>query len=424
MRILMIGINYAPEETGIGPYTAGFAEHLVGLGHKVEVVTGLPHYPQWRVAREHRGRRRRSEVVAGVRVSRGWHYVPPRQSALRRALYEATFLGTALFASRHKKPDVVIGIVPSLSGAVAAAVVGFGRRAPYGIVFQDLMAPAATESGIAGGRRVAGITARVEGFVTRRAAAVAAVSPGFLPSLERYGAPRGRVFIVRNWARIDAPEVDRAETRARLGWPPDETVVVHAGNMGMKQGLEAVIAAGRRVDAERLPIRFVLLGDGSQRARLTELAGGIQAVTFADPVPERELLGYLRAADVLLVCERPTVSTMSMPSKLTSYFLAGRPVLAAVDAAGTTAAEVRRAGAGLVTSATDPDELVAAVRRLQADHTLAAELGAAGRAYVEAELRPERALRDAAAFVAAIASNGVVSSPTGDGIPSAPETMP
>ncbi|MFL5679351.1 MAG: glycosyltransferase [Chloroflexota bacterium] len=420
MRILIIGINYAPEETGIGPYTAGLAEHLFGLGHQVEVVTGLPHYPHWRVPREFR-RRRRPEFVAGVRVSRVWHYVPARQSALRRAAYEATFLGTALLA-RHKRPDAVIGIVPSLSGALAAAVIGVARRVPYGVVFQDLMAPAASQSGIAGGRRVAGITARIEELVTRRAAAVAAVSPGFVTSLEKYGAPRGRVFLLRNWARIDAPDVDRVETRARLGWQPDETIVVHAGNMGLKQGLEAVIAAGRRVDAQRLAIRFVLLGDGSQRERLTELADGVHAVSFADPVPEPELLGYLRAADVLLVCERPTVSTMSMPSKLTSYFLAGRPVLAAVDATGTTAAEVRRAGGGIVTAATDPDALVAAVERLRADETLAAELGAAGRAYVEAELRRDRVLRDAAAFVTAIASNGVRSSPTDEGIPCGSET--
>ena len=50
MRVLIVGINYSPELTGIGPYTAGLAEHLAARGDEVTVITGLPHYPDWRIA--------------------------------------------------------------------------------------------------------------------------------------------------------------------------------------------------------------------------------------------------------------------------------------------------------------------------------------------------------------------------------------
>ena len=50
MRILVAGINYAPEVTGIAPYTTGLAEGLAQRGHTVDVWTGLPHYPQWQIA--------------------------------------------------------------------------------------------------------------------------------------------------------------------------------------------------------------------------------------------------------------------------------------------------------------------------------------------------------------------------------------
>ena len=50
MRVLIIGINYRPELTGIGPYTADLAEHLASRGDRVTVITGLPHYPGWRIA--------------------------------------------------------------------------------------------------------------------------------------------------------------------------------------------------------------------------------------------------------------------------------------------------------------------------------------------------------------------------------------
>jgi colanic acid biosynthesis glycosyl transferase WcaI len=49
MRVLIIGINYRPEPTGIGPYTAGLAENLAARGDEVTVITGLPSYPGWRL---------------------------------------------------------------------------------------------------------------------------------------------------------------------------------------------------------------------------------------------------------------------------------------------------------------------------------------------------------------------------------------
>jgi hypothetical protein len=48
-RVLLLSMNYAPEETGIGLYSAGAAEHLSRVGYRVTAVTGMPHYPAWRI---------------------------------------------------------------------------------------------------------------------------------------------------------------------------------------------------------------------------------------------------------------------------------------------------------------------------------------------------------------------------------------
>ena len=49
LRVLVIGINYSPEPTGIAPYTTGIAEQLARHAEHVTVLTGLPHYPSWQV---------------------------------------------------------------------------------------------------------------------------------------------------------------------------------------------------------------------------------------------------------------------------------------------------------------------------------------------------------------------------------------
>ena len=383
-NVLIIGINYRPETTGIAPYTSDFAEHLAARGHQVTVITGFAHYPTWKLESGER-RFRASESQGGVRVLRRRHYVPRSQSAIRRAAYEATFLIHAAL-SRPPRPDVVFGVVPSLSGGLLARLFGAWARAPYGLIFQDMMAPAARQSGIGGGARVAGATAILERWATARARTVAIASANFRSYLRDIGVEEDRIIELPNWSHLGPPTEARAVTRARLGWPANCAIVLHAGNMGLKQGLDQVVEAARRADALETQVMFVLMGEGSQRLALKDRARDIKRLRFLPFQPEGEVPNVLAAADILLVSERPTVIDMSLPSKLTAYFSAGRPIVAAVPPHGSTAREVLRSGAGIIVPISDANALNGAVARLQQDVELAGGLGAAGRRYADSAL--------------------------------------
>ena len=383
-KILIVGINYRPETTGIAPYTSDLAEYLAASGHRVTVLTGFAHYPAWRVEPGER-RMRAVESCNGVRVLRRRHYVPRAQSAIRRAVYEATFLVHGAL-SRPERPDVVFGVIPSLSGGLLARFFAARARAPYGLIFQDLMAPAARQSGIGGGARVAGVTATLERWATAKARVVAIASENFRSYLHDIGVDERRIVELPNWSHLGAPTADRAATRERLGWPADWAVVLHAGNMGLKQGLDQVVEGARRADALASPVMFVLMGEGSQRAALEAQARQIQRLQFLPFQPEEEVPNVLDAADIFLVSERTTVIDMSLPSKLTSYFAAGRPIVAAVPPRGATAREIVRSGAGLIVPIGNADELNSVVARLREDPEWADRLGAAGRTYSAAAL--------------------------------------
>jgi exopolysaccharide biosynthesis WecB/TagA/CpsF family protein len=383
-NVLIVGINYRPETTGIAPYTSDMAEYFAGCGHSVTVITGFAHYPAWRTARGER-RMRAEEWRDGVRVLRRRHYVPRSQSAFRRAVYEATFLVHGAL-SRPDRPDVVIGVVPSLSGGMLARFFSARARVPYAVIFQDLMAPAAAQSGIGGGARVAGATAVLERWAAGRARAVAIASSRFRPYLRAIGVADEAILELPNWSHLGTPSTDRVSTRRRLGWPRDRTVVLHAGNMGLKQGLEQVIDAARQADTVGAPVLFVLMGEGSQRRSLEAKGRGIERLRFLSFQPEDEVANILAAADVLLVSERATVVDMSLPSKLTAYFAAGRPIVAAVPAVGATAREIQVSGAGVVVPIGDASALNDVAARLAADPSWAARLGEAGSAYAASAL--------------------------------------
>ncbi|WP_406099431.1 glycosyltransferase [Streptomyces sp. NBC_01013] len=387
-RLLVVSTNYAPELTGIGPYAAQLAEHWARSGADTHVLTGMPHYPAWRTEAAYRGVWRAEEQRSGVTVHRRRHYVPPRQSALRRAAFEASVLAHGLVAPPALRPDAVISQLPSLAGGVIGARLARRHRVPYIPVVQDLMGAAAAQSGIRGGGRAAALASRAERYALEAATLVGVIHESFVPRVTAYGVDPDRIRLVPNWSHVRAPSADRAATRARLGWPEGTPVVLHSGNMGLKQGLEVLVDAARLAPE----IRIVLMGDGNQRDALAARASGLPNLDLLPPADADEFTDILAAADVLAVTQRASVLDMSVPSKLTSYFVSGRPVIASVADGGGTAQEVQRSGAGLLVAPEDPAAVLAAVRKLVEEPAAAAELGSNGPLYVARHLSREAGL--------------------------------
>ena len=405
MRVLLVGINYLPEPSGIGPYTSALAEHLAARGDEVTVITGLPSYPAWQLRHGTPRRLVATERRGGVTVVRAANYIPDRQTAGKRAMYEGTFGLTGLLASlRVARPDAILGVIPSLSGGVLARLTGARLRAPYGLLFQDLMGPAARQSGIDGGGAVGRVTSAAEGWVAAGARAVAVVTDGFTPYLVSLGVRPDRIYVVPNWVRLARPSLDRATVRRRFGWPEDRQTVLHAGNMGSKQGLDQVVDAARLAAHRGQPVHFVLAGGGNQEGRLRKAAASLSTLDLLPVQPDGVYAALLAAADVLLLSERAMEECASLPSKLASYFAVGRPIVAAVPDSGPSAREMERSGAGITVPAGDPEAILAALSRLRAEPALASALGAAGPVFADAHLSAASGLARAAALVDEIAS--------------------
>jgi colanic acid biosynthesis glycosyl transferase WcaI len=382
-RLLLFGINYAPEQTGAGVVTTSFTEELADVGWDVEVVTGIPHYPSWRP-----GSVPRDGDTGRIRIHRRRHYVPRTQTASRRAAYELSWLCSALpDVLVRRRPDVVLGIVPSLSGAALAATAAARYRVPYALLFFDLMGRAAEQSGLPGGEGVSRVVKAVELALARRAARIGVVGEGFHDYLLEGGLESekiGRIVMGgRDRAGDQLDEVERREVvRERLGWPAEVFVILYSGSIGYKQALETVIdAAGLARSDSRM--RFVFQGDGNQRAELEARARELKLenVEFRTLVSQAELPSVLAAADVLVLHQRATVRNMAYPSKLASYFESGSPVIAAVSPDDAVAHELTAAGVAVVVAPESPAELLSSIVDLRADPQRARSLAAAARRY-------------------------------------------
>ena len=107
-KILIIGINYSPEPTGSAPYTAGLAEMLAECGHNVEALVGIPHYPWWKVLPADKFRLRSREVRNQVSVRHFRHFVPSKQTMIRRIAWELSFLMNVLASRTKSRPELVV----------------------------------------------------------------------------------------------------------------------------------------------------------------------------------------------------------------------------------------------------------------------------------------------------------------------------
>jgi putative colanic acid biosynthesis glycosyltransferase WcaI len=398
LNVLVTTSYYWPEAAGSGPLLTNVAEHLSEAGHDVVVVTGFAHYPDWRPSAARR--LFATEERAGVTVRRRWHYVPRSQSARHRAFYELSLFVFGLTAlPRRWRPDVVLGTCPSLAGGAHAAAASRVYGVPYGLIFQDLMGLAAVQSGVAGGKRVAGVVRKAELALARRAGRVGIIAEGFRGYLEAGGVPSEKIERLRNCARRIEPAETVAETRDRLGWRPDEFVALHGGNMGHKQGLDNLLDTAALLRGAG--VRIVLAGDGNDRNRLygraRELA--LTNLDFIELQPPGRWEAVMQAADVLLVNQRASVTDMSLPSKLTSYFGAGRAVVAAASADSETSEEIGAASAGIVVPPEDPQAFRDAILSLRQDPELAEKLGQHARTYAEKVLSPAVVLAEYESFV-------------------------
>lgn len=400
MKILLLGLNYAPELIGIGPYTTGLAEALAARGHRVRVVAGQPYYPEWRARPGCGGWSR--ETGGRVWIDRVPHFIPRRPTGAGRLVQQLSFSLAALPVmighSLFWRPDRVIAIAPSLMAAPLALLSARLSDATAWLHVQDFELEAALATDLIGKNRLlTRLLGGIERWILGKFHAVSSISPAMCQRLAQKGVAPERVAEHRNWADLHhVSPLDRSSAFREKWQITTPQVALYSGALGRKQGLDLVISAARRL-AARQDLTFVICGNGPHRRDLENMAAGLANVRFFDLQPA-ELLGELLGLATLhLLPQIAGAADLVLPSKLTNMLASGRPVVATA-ARGTGLCE-EVTGCGLTVAPRDAAALAGAIERLCDDPALVAELGLAARHRAETRWQREAIL---AGFAGAI----------------------
>lgn len=386
MRVIVWGINYAPEIIGIGPHNTALCEFLQAQGHEAEMLTSFCYYPAWSKLPGDRWRLFRTDLINGVPVHRCWHYVPRRKNALARIVHEFTFVKSSLLKCLTlRRPDVLVVVSPPLLLGAAAWLAGLLKGTPYVFYVKDLQPDAALGLGMLKKSLFTRLLYALESFAYSKAALVCGISDGMLDAFRKKGVPENKLVYFPDGIRLPAAGeiTDGARFRERHGFQQDDFLAIYSGNLGVKHGLGNVVKAASMIKNPR--VKIILCGDGADRGPLEAVIkqSNLKNVSMLPLQSDADYREMLCAANICLIPQLKGSGQAFFPSKLLNALAFGKPVLTVAD----TDSELWRALAmGKFGENILPDETEKTARILDdlasAPDRLAA-MGKAGRKFVE-----------------------------------------
>jgi colanic acid biosynthesis glycosyl transferase WcaI len=367
MKILVWGINYSPEVSGIAPFNTALCEFLASRGHSVTMLTTFSYYPQWKKRPEDVRKLWKVETIRGVRVIRVWHYVPRGVNSIKRIVHEASFLGLSFFASLIAGNfDVAVLVSPPLGLGFFGWLFSVIKETPFVFHVQDLQPDAALSLGMLKPSQFSQLLYKLEAFTYAKAARVSGISRGMVRAFGRKRvAPEKIIYFPNGVAEPGAdyfPAAGAFRQRHQIG--PDTCIATYSGNLGAKQGLDILLDAAEHLLDK--PIKIVICGDGALRTAM-ELRVRQRQLRNLLLLPLQDEQAYREMqvdTSISLITQHKGTGQFFFPSKLLSSMLFSKPVLAVADADSELAHAVRDSECGCVVSPEDSHGLASALTEM------------------------------------------------------------
>lgn len=367
MKVVYIHQHFVTNEGTSGTRSYDISRHLVSMGWKVTMVSGLhdqsaakrlPFYRWWR-----------TEWIDGIKVVHCNAFYSNSLGVPARLWCFAKFSLLALLAVvRERGIDLVFATSTPLTVGIPGRLGAALKGVPYVFEVRDLW----PEDLVDAGRIKPGWQLKfwewLERFSYAKARKILLVSKGFHDRLlERGFAPEQLETLVLG-----------ADSGLFVGVQPDlafmrehgldgKIVAIYAGAHGDANGLDQVLDAAVRLK-DRSDIAIALIGQGKMKPALQARAEreGLTNVRFLDPVPKHKLPGVLAASHIgLMILKQIVRPRWVTPNKIFDYMFVGLPSI--VNFAGTTAELVVADGAGVASKPGDADDLARCIAHW-ADH--------------------------------------------------------
>jgi len=172
----------------------------------------------------------------------------------------------------------------------------------------------------------------IEGWAYRSSIACVGLSPGIVEGIKKRSPKNHPIALIPNGCDLEIFKPQPKATIQIEGVKPGDFVVGFTGAHGKANGLDAIIEAARELKKRNTQnIKFLLIGDGSEKARLQRIADTekLESIIFHPPIPKLALAQITAQLDcgLMFLDNIPAFYYGTSPNKFFDYISAGIPVI-------------------------------------------------------------------------------------------------
>lgn len=389
MRVYIITCVYPPEPVISARTSADIAEKLTKKGHTVKIITAFPNRPAGKIFPGFSRKLFLKEKIGPTLEIRRCFSTLSRQSGLLSRFLENISFG--LFSGLQllilKRPDIIyLNTWPVFASGIISIIAKL-KKIPIVVAVQDIYPESLIiQKRIKADSFIARCILAIDTWIAQSAQAVVVISPTFRNIYRNVRKiKKDKIHLIPNWVSENTIDITTSKTafRSKMGLPDDAFIFVYGGNIGAAADVQQVILAFSRL-SQHSTLFLLIAGEGACLEHCKKMVEQLneKRIIFYSPWPVEETSTVLRTADMLLLPTRGGQTMASVPSKLITYMLAARPVLAIALCNSDTAKIINKAKCGWTINPDSTDLLtttMASVSKLPEKHLHAK--GIAGRTY-------------------------------------------
>ena len=385
MKILLVTQFFWPESFIINDLVST----LVAQGHKVQVLTGKPNYPEGEIFKGYSASGTMSEVFSEtIPVFRAPLRPRFKGGAVNLILNYLSFVfyGLVYFPKFVKNKDYDVIFVFALSPILQAIPAIFLKRrlnSHLAIWIQDLWPESLSATGFVRNKWLLNMVRHLVKYIYSKTDTLLIQSRQFYEATAALSDPE-KIEYYPNSILINNDQSSFSLPEALVDTLSNHFCIVFAGNIGKAQAIETIVATAQSL--VHIPdIKFVIVGSGSMLDWLNvqkEKLGLENLMTTGRFPVEAMPVIFQQASALLVTLKDEEIFSKTIPSKVQAYLAAGKPILAGLNGEG--ARVVVESKAGLSSNAEDVESLVRNIRSLYETSVESRdEMGKAGYLYFQ-----------------------------------------
>ena len=374
MRILIVTQYFWPEEFRIND----IVKYFLKKGNQVDVITGVPNYPNVQIYNEFKKNKKKYNNYAGANIIRIPIILRGKGTPIKLFLNYLSFVLSAIIVGaykiRKKKYDVIFTFATSpITVALPAIFFSLLKNCKHVLWVLDIWPNILKELKIINNRFVIYVLQKIVSYIYNKSDVILAQSKGFEDIINEIVTDKSKVYYFPAWSE-NLSKYNKEDILLDFKKYKNTFNIVFTGNIGEAQNFDNIIIAAEIIKNVK-DLQWLIVGTGRKVDEYRKLVEKkkIKNFLFVGHKPFSQIKSFHNLATVLLVSlSDGKFLSKTIPGKLQTYLMNNKFILC--FAKGSSAELVKESKTGISVDPGSPEELAKVIINLKKNHKIIKEV--------------------------------------------------